>query len=193
MVTVNPFADMPSHDVAEPHVTYELDSRLERAGVFRVYKEVTGCYLQPRIGTKDRGARIDRVLVPTQKLLDAGWSHGAVGIECKKPGKKLGPALAQCMDYSRAAFTLRTTKPDERDRKPMIDVLCRWVLLWPMDPTDIVGDIGSLMDQHRIGGAIASRFHTLQFKTSSCNLLTVSKDGDITIGKAMQGSKVGTR
>lgn len=139
MLTTNPLTDVPTHLVTEPDICAELDARLELAGVFVTYKEVCGTYLQPRLGAEVKPPRIDRILVPNKRLIDAGWRHGIIGVECKAPGKKLGPAITQCMDYSRASFRLP---------KNSFDIMPRWIVLWPMAPEDLVGDLASVMDNH---------------------------------------------
>ena len=53
----------------------EFDRRIESCGLFeRVFKEVEGYYLAFRPNRQQRGARIDRILLPNKKLRDAGWS-----------------------------------------------------------------------------------------------------------------------
>ena len=54
--------------------------------------------VQPRPGQVQRTVRIDRVLLPKLKLVTAGWTHGAIGIEAKRSGEKIGQPLAQMAD-----------------------------------------------------------------------------------------------
>jgi len=75
--------------------------------MFDVATEVSGALRWPlhgqEVGTR---VRIDRVLVPTQRTLDAGWEHGAIGVEIKKSGVKAGKSLNQMFDYLRSTFTI---------------------------------------------------------------------------------------
>jgi hypothetical protein len=82
----------------------DLDRRLDACGLFQVCREVRGQYVQPRYRAEEKQPRIDRLLIPKMRLIQAGWEYGVVGIECKCSGKKLGPIVAQCLDYGRAVF-----------------------------------------------------------------------------------------
>jgi hypothetical protein len=160
----------------------ELDRRLDVAGLFKVYREVGGHYTQPRYGITPATPRIDRVLVPNERLISAGWTHGIIGVECKCSGKKLGPVVAQCQDYARAVFEIGDAR---------FAVVCRWVFIWPLDR--YFGDIASTMDQNRIGGLCGNSYALLRFKTAGVNLLEVNNNGELRIGNARQGSRIGSR
>ena len=160
----------------------ELDRRLTEVGLFKVYSEVCGCYVQPRYGADLQTPRIDRILVPGQKIVDAGWTLGIVGIECKGSGIKIGKVVSQCIDYTRAAFTLPRSR---------FTVMCSWVFIWPLD--NYGGDTASIMDQNRIGGAIGTKWSLLRLKTACVNALDVRADGTFTIGEVRQGNKTGSR
>lgn len=125
-----------------------LDKIIQRSGLFRIYPEVRGCYLQPRydqVGGPG-GVRIDRILMPTQELLDEGWVHGPIGVECKTSGVKVGPVMAQALDYLRSAWEIRTG----------YRFLLSWVFIWPLlKQTNFVG---SVMAQNRIGAAWAKQY-----------------------------------
>lgn len=57
----------------------EFDKAVDGTYCFTTYREVSGRYMQPKIVNDDDpksltlGCRIDRVLVPTKKLIEAGW------------------------------------------------------------------------------------------------------------------------
>jgi len=122
-----------------------LDAALDSLGLWKVYHEVNGVLTQPRPVQTRVGVRIDRVLIPTKRLLDMGWKHGAVGIEVKRSGEKIGPAISQAMDYLRAVWQLPSAK-----------IVLDWVFIWPMFKHS--GTIASILAQQRIGCAYADRW-----------------------------------
>ena len=161
-----------------------LDRVLDDAGLWKVYHEVSGVLIQPRPCQSDqRGLRIDRILVPAEKLLENGWTHGVVGIEIKRSGVKIGPPIAQLMDYSRGVWELPGTGG--------IRVSCDWVFLWPAEPQH--GPLASVLAQNRIGCARSAPWIRLQLKSGEQNLLRVDADGTVRIGEGAAGQKVGSR
>ena len=162
--------------------TAALDRVLSELGLWKVYREVSGVLLQPRpYQAAQRGLRIDRLLLPTTRLLDLGWTHGAIGIECKRSGVKIGPPLAQLVDYSRAVWVL----PENGIR-----VWCDWVFLWSMERQH--GPLASFLAQNRIGCARSNGWNRLQLKCGETNLIRITDD-DIQIGAGVVGTKVGSR
>jgi hypothetical protein len=159
-----------------------LDDALQQAGLWRIYREVPGTLLQARPAQQVGRLRIDRILTPTNALIDMGWRHGVVGIEAKRSGIKIGPPIAQAMDYTRAAWTL---PPYE------VKVLLDWVFIWPMSAQS--GTIASILAQHRIGCAKADRWTLLHLKTGEENLIKIGRDGTIEIGAGANGRKAGSR
>lgn len=169
--------------IDEVDAVAEFDRRVEATGCFRIYRECEGVYLQPRCDSELKCPRIDRILTPLPKLLDMGWTHGAIGVECKRSGEKMGPVVAQCLDYSRAVFCL---KPGG------YYVHCPWVFVWPFEGT--VGDFASIMDQGRVGGVWFNRWSLLRLRTGGCiNMLTVLNDGKVELQKIASGRKTGHR
>lgn len=159
-----------------------LDSALALVDLFNVYPEVPGTLIQPRPGQVDKSVRIDRILVPNQRLLDLGWRHGIIGIEVKRSGIKIGPPVAQAMDYTRASWTL----PGSR-----FQVILSWVFLWPEDKQH--GPLASILAQNRVGTASGNQWTALQLNSGEHNLLRVSTDGTVRIGTGANGTKVGSR
>lgn len=151
--------------------------------VFGVFKEVTGWYLQPRFNSESRTPRIDRILVPKPRLIEAGWTHGPIGVECKCSGKKTGPAICQCMDYGRAVFRI------DSGCRPRIAL--EWIFLWPVEGTG--GDIESVMLQHRIGRVSVNHRGDLVFAAGGYRAISVGKDGSLFARELKMGRKVGTR
>ena len=166
----------------KPASVADLDRRLEECGLFQVLREVDGYYVQPRYLSEEKQPRIDRLLIPGKRLADAGWRYGVIGVECKKSGKKIGAALAQCQDYSRAIFTTA---------RAGVSVQCEWIFLWPLK--DFAGPTASLMTQNRIGGAYGDAWSLLTLKLACGSVLSVSTVGQFRIGNVRAGMKVGSR
>lgn len=160
----------------------ELDRRISASELFHSYSEVCGYYIQPRFDSELKTPRIDRLLLPSQKLLRLGWKLGPVGIECKKSKMKLGPIVAQAMDYTRAIFTIPTTQNP---------TYCRWIFIWPLN--EFMGDIASVMSQHRIGGAYGHSFTHLNLKTGAGPNALEFSEGHVSLGNVRCGQKTGSR
>jgi hypothetical protein len=139
-----------------------FDECIEKSGLFKVWgigrsKGITGEMIHPLPGmtNKDRYF-IDRILVPTEKLREAGWIKGLIGIELKKSHVKVGPPLSQMLDYLRCAW----------NGPGNIKVLIDYCFLWPLEKCD--GTTASIMAQNHIGGVCLrypseKEYHRLQF------------------------------
>lgn len=162
-----------------------LDHVLDSIGLFRVYAEVPGHLLHPRPGQERLGVRIDRLLVPNEKMIALGWNAGVVGIEAKRSGAKVGPALAQATDYARSAFTLPFGN---------MCLVPSWVFVWPGHHRPS-GPIASMMVQNHVGLAISNKWSPLVLTGGSHNLLEINHNGEIRVGReaARAGNKVGSR
>jgi hypothetical protein len=164
-----------------------FDAFIERTGLFKIYSEVRGQILQPRLGQTDQGVRIDRILSPTKKLKDAGWATGFVGVELKRSGEKIGPPLAQLLDYGRAVWTLPGG----------YDVMCRFYFLWPVKKQHSTN--ASIMAQHRVGNVEAKTYRNPEwdricFHCGEQMVLRHSYHDDRTeIGKLNFGNGAGSR
>jgi hypothetical protein len=159
-----------------------LDQAIDAAGLWRIYREVEGTLIQPRPGQIDKRVRIDRVLVPTERLTARGWSHGIIGIEAKRSGVKLGPALAQAIDYGRAVWGL----PNGGFR-----IWLDWIFVWPV--ASQYGTVASIMAQNRIGAANADPSTLLRLKSGGQTLIRIPRIGEPIIGPGNNGTKVGSR
>lgn len=170
----------------ERAVCADLDGRLDKCDLFKVYKECHGQYIQPPMYTRPGSfggtpfPRIDRILVPNQPLVSIGWSLGVIGIECKAPGKKLGAVVSQCLDYSRAVFNVRG-----------FDVMLKWVFIWPL--REYFGDIASVMDQHRIGGGWGWGPDDIDLRTSGPHILRVKANAAPWFRPPVCGNNIGSR
>lgn len=151
--------------------------------LFSSFPEVRGWYTQPRLNTVERTPRIDRILVPRARLVEAGWTHGPIGVEAKSSGRKAGPAIAQILDYGRAVFLI------ESGCWPRI--MLEWIFLWPAVKAG--GDLASIMTQHRIGLVHAAHDGSLIFTTDSTTAIKVAPNGAVTARELAAGRKAGTR
>lgn len=158
-----------------------FDQAARQSECFRIYREVPGEYMQPRYGCEDKCARIDRICVPTEKLIKAGWPHGPFGVEGKKSGTKIGKVLAQALDYTRCLWEIREG----------FLIAVNWVFVWPLD--DPRGDLASLMAQHRIGYVRSWNRTPLVFSCGGMNGIVIHSDGSVEAKRFPMGNKVGSR
>lgn len=167
--------------VTEAESVAAFDQAVEDVGMFRSYTEVQGHYVQPRIGQPLCTPRIDRILVPTGELIGQGWHHGPVGVECKRSGEKIGPPIAQMVDYSRAVWEIRRG----------IWIMVQWVFLWPMDIPH--GPIASILAQQRLGNVQTTATERLMFHSGQQLIGRFCRDGTIDIRPGTSGCKAGSR
>ena len=105
-----------------------------------VHKEVTGEIRQPRCGADSKQSlRIDRILEPSQELINSGWEHGFIGVEIKSSNLKLGPVINQVIDYSRCSWKLSGGRRVE----------CEYNFIWKV--AAIGGNLASIMTGNKIG------------------------------------------
>jgi hypothetical protein len=159
-----------------------FDRMVDNSGALRMHKEVCGEYLQPRYDTEDKGARIDRILIPLQKAIEAGWADGAIGIEGKRSGMKIGKLISQAMDYTRCCWELK--------HPPGMLVMVRWVFVFPVDNPK--GDLESLMAQNRIG-YITPFNRRLAFSCGASHGIVIHDDGQVEAKQLPMGRKRGSR
>lgn len=160
-----------------------LDDIIEHSGLFMIYREVRGFYLQPRLDQELKRPRIDRVLVPRPSLIQGGWQHGPIGVEGKRSGERVGPAIAQILDYSRAAWLVEPSKG--------LWVMLPWLFLWPAKKTG--GTVASILAQHRVGTAEPTYRNGIKFATGEQVLGSFGPAGTYRIGKGTNGRKAGSR
>lgn len=125
-----------------------FDAAFERhlSKQFRCYWECPGQVVHKPHGTIVKGVIIDRILMPTNGLIDSGFAPQPIGVELKKSGVKSGRPLAQCMDNRRCAFDLREADGRVRVTGFMLDA----VFLFPFKPPG--GCLNSIIAQNRVGG-----------------------------------------
>lgn len=111
-------------------------------GCFKIFREVECWYFGGSVfGDKPTG-RIDFLMTPQKKLLEAGWKNGIVGVEVKKSGHKVGPLICQMIDYSKAIYRL----PDDVGGS----LVCL-SSVYSFPGFNSGGTLGSVMANHRIG------------------------------------------
>lgn len=166
----------------------EVDSVLSLDAIFdgvptlwNVYREVPGELIQPAYAQQDKTVRIDRIVTPKRELIELGWTHGAVGFECKKSDVKIGPPIAQATDYARSLFRL------DNGVKIWLDM----VFVWAMAPQH--GPLASVLYQQRVGSAYSYRWAKLKLKLGEVSVLDIDPEGNVTIGNSPNGRKAGSR
>lgn len=182
-------------DQPEKELVDSLVESLTASGAFHVYREVKGRLWAQHPTDQAKEVRVDLILSPRPRLMKAGWTHGMVGIECKRGGERLAPVVAQAADYRRSLFALR----DESEAgKPLRAwTWLPYVFVYEFDLPG--GDLESMMASAGIGvlhWAIdgPQRSRVLRFKVGGCSLLRIHENGDITVGdNPAPGRKVGSR
>ena len=170
-----------------------FDAFVKDTGCFEtIYHEVCGTLIQPRsrqqnkirsLVTDETELRIDRILVPSEKLLNAGWTEGPIGVELKRSGEKIGPPIAQMMDYQRAVWCLKAP--------PYYEIHLTWIFLWPALKCE--GNLASLLAQNALGTVNARRSRALYFQSGEVTVLYIGGDGIPKLGSLKNGARAGSR
>ena len=153
----------------------------------RSFSEVRGYSLAPRLNRENKDhLRIDRILIPGERLKRAGWTH-VVGVELKRSGhmangrfekEKLGPPLAQAIDYTQCAWNVG-----------IYWMLCEYVFLWPFAKQ--TGVVESIMAQSRVGVAYEA-YGDLVFQLER-QVIRFERDGSLQVALPQAGRKTGSR
>jgi len=165
-----------------------FDAAAERSGLFHITKEAPGDMIQPPPWKRPDGALvIDRLLIPRQKLIDAGWKGGAIGVEIKASGLKVGPPLSQILDYLKCSWV----------GPQGVRVNLGYCFLFPMQKAG--HSTGSIMAQNHIGSAILryapeNEWYRLEFFLGEQSRLIHYLNQDRTEVKHQHfGNRVGSR
>jgi hypothetical protein len=168
--------------VTEEESAAEFDRRIAVCPLFqKVYSEVCGQYIQPRICCEPKEPRIDRILMPSKVLEVAGWPHGPLGVELKASRLRVASAIEQCLDYSRAIWTI----------KEGYHIMVEWIFIWPWG--GLGGNVGSLAVQNRIGGVWGNAYEPLRFEIGGPIAISWNRDGTIRSRRLAVGAKRGSR
>jgi hypothetical protein len=170
-----------------------FDECIEKSGLFEIWgkgktKGITGEIIHPLPGMKNRDHYfIDRILQPSIKLQNEGWTKGLIGVELKKTGIKVGPPLSQMLDYLRCVWY------SPENIKVMID----YCFLWPLEKCG--GVTASIMAQNHIGGCCLryppeNDYHRVQFNIGEQFILLYYFNRDLVkIQNLNIGIKTGSR
>lgn len=162
-----------------------FDASIEEGGWFKSYHEVWGYYMQPKRNSELKRPRIDRLLVPTKKLLKAGWKLGVAGVEIKASGKDVGPIVNQALDYEGAEWIIG----EGEDIEGFI-FGCQWLFVFHLD--EMKGDLASIMANERIGCAHL-RGRRMKFMCGSTNAVTWTDSENVEVKQINCGYKTGSR
>jgi len=152
---------------------------IESTGLFRVFRQVVGRALWtacPSAGW----VRCDLLLLASRRGLLAGWRHGPILLEIKRPGDGIGRALSQMLDYLRSSWLLPNGVP----------VMASWAFVYPADRAH--GPLASLMAQNRIGTASLVRGE-MNLYCGEQRVLTLCDGGVLRVGQASIGRRFGSR
>lgn len=171
----------------EEQIKLKFDRIITDSGLFSIYREVDGFYIQPRNTGLIKAPRIDRILVPKQKIIDSKYNYGIIGVELKADDHKIGRPLLQVLDYMRSVFAL--VKNGVYYASIMLDTC----FVFPFE--ELKGDTESITKQNLIGtGTFTNK--GLKLKFGSINFLEI-ENGEMKniIKKELFtfGKKVGSR
>ena len=160
-----------------------FDEVIESTDVFRMYKEVWGKIIFHHHWKEDkRDIRIDRILIPTKKTEDAGWTLGIVGVEIKKSNVKIGPPLAQSEDYLDAVWFIT---------KAQLAIHLSHVFLFPCG--ELHNNMASVCAQSHLGQFNLTRYK-IHIKTGESTLFYYNiSNGEISCKDNVNGKKIGSR
>jgi hypothetical protein len=160
-----------------------FDRIITDSDLFTVYKEVTGKMIFNRFYKKEIiNPRIDRILTPKIKLINAGWDNGIIGVEIKRSGKKVGRPIAQSMDYLDSAWFITPAN---------LAVLLSHVCLYPCD--QLYNNVGSICSQNHIGQIIL-HYNKLEIFSGQNRLLSYNfENKELVIRTNKNGLTTGSR
>jgi len=165
--------------VCEADLEDRLAAFLECTGLFRVLRQVVGRPLWtacPSAGW----VRCDLLLLASKRGLAAGWLHGPIVIEVKRPGEPIGPAISQLMDYLRSSFLLPNGVP----------IMASWAFIYPAER--VHGPLASVCARNRVGTASLAGGE-LDLLCGEQRILTVGEEGALRVGQVGVGRRFGSR
>jgi len=149
-------------------------------GMFRAYRQVFGEPLWKHFFQEHQAVKADVLLLPAGKLFDAGWRSGAIVVEVKRSGEKIGPGCNQLIDYTNSVFFLPSG----------VAVVPNFGFLFPALKQH--GPLASVMAHQHLGTAAIHR-GSLNLFCGESRVLTLGQDGRIDIGKLNFGRRLGAR
>ncbi len=153
---------------------------LKTTRAFVVYQQLPGEPLWKHHFQIPKSVRADLFLLPSRRLIDAGWQGGAVVIEVKRSGEKIGPGLNQLIDYTNAAFYV----------EGQVAVVPSFGFLFPVLPQGEA--VASVMAHQHVGTAMIER-GVLKLWCGESRILSLWEAGNIRLGNADIGRGLGRR
>ena len=152
---------------------------------FEVRSQVGGVPWASHVFQRAQTVRADILLLPRKNADEVGWNHGALIIEIKKSGTKLGPPLSQLLDYMNCHFLVNG-----------IAIMPSYGFLFPaLSPH---GPLASLMTHQHIGTATLRKcggetYQELALKCGETTILAFNADKTIQVRKPEVGHRFGSR
>jgi hypothetical protein len=160
----------------------ELVAFLEASRLFVVYRQVVGRPLWTHCFQAPQGVRADLLLIPSERLLKAGWEGGAIVIEVKRPGEKIGPGCSQLIDYMNSAWRL----PESGG----VMIVPSFGFLFPARKQQ--GPLASVMAHQHVGTACLDH-DWLHCWCGESRVLSITAAGNVRLGRLDFGHRVGAR
>lgn len=127
--------------------------------------------------------RFDVLLLPTADLFErVGWKLGAIAIELKKSGEKVGPAYSQALDYVNSA-TVNLARGG-------VCVVPSYGLVF--NAPFVHGPLASIQTQNRIGACKKFAGGFWQFRSGQTDICTFDEH-NFQIGHQNAGKRSGSR
>jgi len=163
----------------EPEARDELERFIRANGAFRTYRGEP--LWKHHFQTQDKeNFRADLLLLPNDPVIEAGWNDGAIVIEVKRSGKKIGRGISQLIDYMNGTFYIEGG----------IAVVPSWGFLFPA--VKQAEAIASVMAQQRLG-TVTLKHGELDFYCGETRVLSIGGPGDVRLGKRDIGRRLGAR
>lgn len=168
------------HWQTEAEAEEYLAQFLELSKLFVVYRQVVGEPLWKHHFQPFHGVRADLLLLPDSKLLGCGWQYGAIVLEVKRSGEKIGPGLNQAIDYTNTAFYIDGG----------VAVVPTFAFLFPVPKQ--AEALASIMAHQHLGSAFFAH-GGLHLYCGESRILSLLDDGEIRLGRVHMGRRLGAR
>lgn len=166
--------------------------RIDKQQAFTVLKEVPGHYTSPKVGAKDKSARIDRLIIPSPKLRLEGWAHGPFGVEIKRSTENEGQVVSQALDYANTVWHLGEAEGGGEGLQGF-HLQVEWIFIYPFGMVGPRHGLGSVMAQNRIGWVDISMRTPFRLGCEQTTGFVFNHDGSYRINPLPMGRKRGSR
>lgn len=164
----------------EAEAEADLVRFLQSTQAFVIYRQLVGEPLWKHHFQQFQSVRADLLLLPDEKLIASAWRSGAIVIETKRSGQKIGPGLNQAIDYTNTAFYIDGG----------VAVVPTFAFLFPAPKQ--AEAVASIMAHQHLGSAWFDR-GSLQLYCGESRILSLSECGEIRVGRAAIGRRLGSR